>query len=49
MNMVRIAGGAFVLVLLTFFFVMWRREKHRLSRNPHPQPLSRGERGEERV
>jgi protein SCO1/2 len=46
MNMVRAGGVAFVLILSTFLFVMWRREKRRLSRTPHPQPLSPGETGE---
>ena len=43
MNMVRLAGGAFVLILSTFLLVMWRREKRRLGQRPHPQPLSREE------
>jgi protein SCO1/2 len=32
MNMVRVAGVAFVLILSTFLFAMWRREKRREAR-----------------
>jgi protein SCO1/2 len=32
MNMVRLAGVAFVLLLSTFLFLMWRREKRREAR-----------------
>ncbi|HEV8608783.1 MAG TPA: SCO family protein [Thermoanaerobaculia bacterium] len=35
MNMVRVAGVAFVLVLSAFLFLMWRRERRRLSQRPH--------------
>lgn len=34
MNMVRLAGVVFVLVLSTFLFLMWRREKRREARRP---------------
>jgi protein SCO1 len=34
MNMVRLGGVAFVLILATFLFVMWRREKRREARRP---------------
>lgn len=32
MNMVRLAGVVFVLILSTFLFLMWRREKRRAAR-----------------
>jgi protein SCO1/2 len=38
MNMVRVAGVAFVLLLSGFLFLMWRREKRRLGQSPHPAP-----------
>lgn len=34
MNMVRLAGVAFVLLLSGFLFLMWRREKRRAERRP---------------
>jgi preprotein translocase subunit YajC len=34
MNMVRLAGVVFVLVLSTFLLLMWRREKRRAERRP---------------
>jgi protein SCO1/2 len=34
MNMLRVAGVVFVLILSTFLFVMWRREKRREARRP---------------
>jgi preprotein translocase subunit YajC len=34
MNMLRVAGVAFVLILSTFLFIMWRREKRREARRP---------------
>jgi protein SCO1/2 len=34
MNMVRVAGGAFVLLLSTFLLLMWRRERRRQESRP---------------
>jgi protein SCO1/2 len=34
MNMLRVAGVVFVLILSTFLLVMWRREKRREARRP---------------
>jgi protein SCO1/2 len=41
MNMVRAGGVAFVLILSTFLFVMWRREKKRAALASVPAPGSR--------
>jgi protein SCO1 len=41
MNIVRLGGVAFVLILTAFLLVMWRREKKKLAVGPSSFPVSR--------